>query len=212
MIVALVLTLAMAGMAAAQEAGAAKPAGANAGLLGLAAAIAVGLGAIGTAWAKSRIGAAAAGAIAERPETGGLMMGFLALSATTVSLAFLSAFVLQAKDEALHEVLSVAEEELARVQQDKARYGPILRGLIREASGALSGRMTVEANPKDLDLAKQAVRDLKLDAEVKAADDVSGGVRLIADDSRFIVENTLASRVERVKTLLAPEIATLLWG
>jgi len=132
-----------------------------------------------------------------------------ALSAAQVRA---SALVLQAKDEALHEVLSVAEEELARVQQDKVRYGPILRGLIREASGALSGRMTVEANPKDLDLAKQAVRDLKLDAEVKAADDVSGGVRLIADDSRFIVENTLASRVERVKTLLAPEIATLLWG
>ena len=132
-----------------------------------------------------------------------------ALSAAQVRA---SALVLQAKDEALHEVLSVAEEELARVQQDKARYGPILRGLIREASGALSGRMTVEANPKDLDLAKQAVRDLKLDAEVKAADDVSGGVRLIAADSRFIVENTLASRVERVKTLLAPEIATLLWG
>jgi len=132
-----------------------------------------------------------------------------ALSAAQVRA---SALVLQAKDEALHEVLSVAEEELARVQQDKARYGPILRGLIREASGALSGRMTVEANLKDLDLAKQAVRDLKLDAEVKAADNVSGGVRLIADDSRFIVENTLASRVERVKTLLAPEIATLLWG
>jgi len=132
-----------------------------------------------------------------------------ALSAAQVRA---SALVLQAKDEALHEVLSVAEEELGRVQQDKVRYGPILRGLIREASGALSGRMTVEANPKDLDLAKQAVRDLKLDAEVKAADDVSGGVRLIADDSRFIVENTLASRVERVKTLLAPEIATLLWG
>jgi len=132
-----------------------------------------------------------------------------ALSAAQVRA---SALVLQAKDEALHEVLSVAEEELARVQQDKVRYGPILRGLIREASGALSGRMTVETNPKDLDLVKQAVRDLKLDAEVKAADDISGGVRLISDDGRFIVENTLTSRVERVKTLLAPEIAALLWG
>jgi len=132
-----------------------------------------------------------------------------ALSAAQVRA---SALVLQAKDEALHEVLSVAEEELARVQQDKVRYGPILRGLIREASGALSGRITVEANPKDLELVKQSVRDLKLDAEVKAAEDVSGGVRLISDDSRFIVENTLASRLERVKTLLAPEIAALLWG
>ena len=92
MIVALVLTLAMAGVAAAQEAGAAKPAGANAGLLGLAAAIAVGLGAIGTAWAQSRIGAAAAGAIAERPEMGGLMLVFLALPETMVILGFLVAF------------------------------------------------------------------------------------------------------------------------
>jgi len=123
-----------------------------------------------------------------------------------------SALVLQAKDEALHEVFSAAADELARLQQDRARYGPILRGLIREASGALSGRITVEASPKDLELVKQSVRDLKLDAEVKAAEDVSGGVRLISDDSRFIVENTLASRLERVKTLLAPEIAALLWG
>jgi len=123
-----------------------------------------------------------------------------------------SALVLQAKDEALHEVFSAAADELARLQQDRARYGPILRGLIREASGALSGRITVEANPKDLELVKQSVRDLTLDAEVKAAEDVSGGVRLISDDSRFIVENTLASRLERVKTLLAPEIAALLWG
>jgi len=123
-----------------------------------------------------------------------------------------SALVLQAKDEALHEVFSAAADELARLQQDRARYGPILRGLIREASGALSGRITVEANPKDLEQVKQSVRDLTLDAEVKAVEDVSGGVRLISDDSRFIVENTLASRLERVKTLLAPEIAALLWG
>ncbi len=132
-----------------------------------------------------------------------------ALSAAQVRA---SALVLQAKDEALHEVFSVAAAELARVQQDKARYGPTLRGLIREASGALSGRITVEANPRDLDLVKQAVRDLKLDAEVKAAGDISGGVRLISDDGRFLVENTLTSRVERLKTLMAPEIAALLWG
>lgn len=131
-----------------------------------------------------------------------------AMSAAQVRAA---ALVLQAKDEAVQEVFSTAEEELVRLQ-DGARYGPILRGLIREASGAFSGRITVEANPKDLERVKQAVKDLKLDAEMKAADDISGGVRVISDDSRFIVENTLTSRVQRVKTLLAPEIATLLWG
>lgn len=90
--VALMLTLALAGVAAAQEQVEAKPTGASAGLLGLAAAFAVGLGAIGTAWAQSRIGAAAAGAIAERPEMGGLMLVFLALPETMVILGFLVAF------------------------------------------------------------------------------------------------------------------------
>jgi V/A-type H+-transporting ATPase subunit K len=67
------------------------------GLLGLAAAIAVAGGAIGTAWAQSRIGAAAAGAMAERPEIGGLMLVFLALPETIVIFGFLVAFFIVGK-------------------------------------------------------------------------------------------------------------------
>lgn len=92
-IVAFTVTLLAATAAlAAPEGAVEKPLSASAGLLGLAAAIAVGLGAIGTAWAQSRIGAAAAGAIAERPEMGGLMLVFLALPETMVILGFLVAF------------------------------------------------------------------------------------------------------------------------
>jgi len=123
-----------------------------------------------------------------------------------------SALVLKAKDQAISEVFARAGADLSRLQQEKTRYGTILRGLIREASGALSGRVTVQANPTDLDLVKQAVKDLKLDAEVKTGDDISGGVRLISSDGRFVVENTLASRVERVRSLIVPEIAAQLWG
>lgn len=123
-----------------------------------------------------------------------------------------SALILQAKDLAIGEVFAAAEAELSRVQQGRSRYGAVLRGLIREAASGLAGRITVEVNSKDLDLARQSVKELKLDAEVQAADDVNGGTRVISDDGRFIVENTLASRVERVKPLLAPEIAALLWG
>lgn len=92
--VALVVTLVTVSVAGAgpEATEAAKPSGVGAGLLGLAAAVAVGLGAIGTAWAQSRIGAAAAGAIAERPEMGGLMLVFLALPETMVILGFLVAF------------------------------------------------------------------------------------------------------------------------
>ncbi|MGH2397517.1 MAG: F0F1 ATP synthase subunit C [bacterium] len=94
MMAVLTLTLTVAGVAYAEEAQAGQQAGTSAGMLGLAAAIAVGLGAIGTAWAQSRIGAAAAGAIAERPEMGGLMLVFLALPETMVILGFLVAFFL----------------------------------------------------------------------------------------------------------------------
>ncbi len=67
------------------------------GLLGLAAAIAVAGGAIGTAWAQSRIGAAAAGAIAERPEIGGQMLIFLVLPETLIIFGFLVAFFIIGK-------------------------------------------------------------------------------------------------------------------
>lgn len=67
------------------------------GLLGLAAALSVAFGAIGTAWAQSHIGAAAAGAIAERPEIGGQMLIFLVLPETMIILGFVIAFFLVGK-------------------------------------------------------------------------------------------------------------------
>lgn len=61
------------------------------GLRFLAAAVAVGLGAIGTGWAQSRIGSAGAGALAEKPELTGTMIILLALPETMVILGFVIA-------------------------------------------------------------------------------------------------------------------------
>lgn len=66
-------------------------------LLGLAAAIAVFGGALGTAWAQARIGAAAAGAMAERPEISGQMLIFLVLPETLIIFGFLIAFFIVGK-------------------------------------------------------------------------------------------------------------------
>jgi V/A-type H+-transporting ATPase subunit K len=94
--IALVLAVVLALPALAAEApeAAAPRDGLRAGLLGIAAALSVAFGALGTAWAQSRIGAAAAGAMAERPEIGGLMLVFLALPETMIILGFLVAFFL----------------------------------------------------------------------------------------------------------------------
>jgi V/A-type H+-transporting ATPase subunit K len=58
------------------------------GMRFLAAALAVGLGAIGTGWAQSRIGSAGAGAVAERPEVSGTILILAALPETMVILGF----------------------------------------------------------------------------------------------------------------------------
>jgi len=58
------------------------------GLLGIGAGLAVGLAAIGTGVAQSRIGAAAMGAVAERPELMGRAILLVAIPETLVILGF----------------------------------------------------------------------------------------------------------------------------
>jgi V/A-type H+-transporting ATPase subunit K len=57
----------------------------------VAAALAVGLGAIGTGLAQSRIGSAGAGAIAEKPEITGTILILVAIPETMVILGFVVA-------------------------------------------------------------------------------------------------------------------------
>jgi V/A-type H+/Na+-transporting ATPase subunit K len=64
------------------------------GLIAASAAIAVGLCAIGTGLAQSRIGAAGAGTIAEKPEATGTIILLLAIPETMVILGFVVAIVM----------------------------------------------------------------------------------------------------------------------
>lgn len=122
-----------------------------------------------------------------------------------------ASMVLQEKDQALATILTEAQTELARIPGDKGKWGQILKGLIREGAAGLSGPLVIEVHPDDLQAARQAAKELGLDAEVKASTAITGGARLATPDGRFVVENTLASRLERVRPVLASEVAALLW-
>lgn len=63
-------------------------------LIALAASLAIAIPALATAWAQSRIGAAGAGAVAEKPELRGIMIIFLAIPETMVVLGFVVAVLL----------------------------------------------------------------------------------------------------------------------
>ncbi len=56
-----------------------------------AAALAIGLPALATAWAQSKIGAAGSGALAEKPELSGTIIIMLAIPETMVILGFVIA-------------------------------------------------------------------------------------------------------------------------
>lgn len=60
-------------------------------LVAFAAALAIGLTAIATAWAQSRIGAAGAGTLAEKPELSGTIVILVAIPETMVILGFVVA-------------------------------------------------------------------------------------------------------------------------
>jgi V/A-type H+/Na+-transporting ATPase subunit K len=60
-------------------------------LIAFAAALAIGLTALATAWAQSRIGAAGSGTLAEKPELSGTIVILLAIPETMVILGFVVA-------------------------------------------------------------------------------------------------------------------------
>ena len=103
LVLSLLAGLFLTGLALAQEQGA-QPAAETpakqetgflkAGLLGLAAALAVGLSALASGWAQSRIGAAAAGALAEKPELTGSMIILEAIPETMIILGFVVAVLI----------------------------------------------------------------------------------------------------------------------
>jgi V/A-type H+/Na+-transporting ATPase subunit K len=63
-------------------------------LIMLSAALAIGASALATAWAQSRIGAAGAGTIAEKPELRGTVIIMLAIPETMVILGFVIAVMI----------------------------------------------------------------------------------------------------------------------
>ncbi len=69
----------------------------NQGLIAIGMGLAVGLSALGTGWAQSRIGPAGLGIIAEKPELLGLALIFLLLPETLVIFGLVIAFILLGK-------------------------------------------------------------------------------------------------------------------
>jgi len=74
------------------------------GLVAFAAALAIGLPALATAWAQSKIGSAGAGALAEKPELVGTVIILIAIPETMVVLGFVIAFLIMSLADKIVEI------------------------------------------------------------------------------------------------------------
>ena len=96
-LVAILLVMVLGTLAFAAEAAGGGDTGIGKGLIAIGVGLAIGLSALGTGWAQSRIGAAAVGAVAEKPSMFGTGIIFLLLPETLVIFGFLLAFLLLGK-------------------------------------------------------------------------------------------------------------------
>ncbi len=63
-------------------------------IIAIAAALAISIPAIATAWAQSKIGSAGAGTLAEKPELGGIFIIMVAIPETMVLMGFVVAYLI----------------------------------------------------------------------------------------------------------------------
>jgi vacuolar-type H+-ATPase subunit E/Vma4 len=122
-----------------------------------------------------------------------------------------ASMVLQAKEEEVARVFAAAEAELGRLVNDPQRYPDILRAFIEEGLRGFEGSAVVTVNPADQSIAQELMRARGWDGTVQTDAAVHGGARVSSPDGRFVVTNTVSSRLERARPALAAEVAQVLW-
>ena len=99
-------------------------------------------------------------------------------------------------------------------------YKELLKQMVEESISAVGGSNTViiECNTNDAEIVRKAVSELQDAGKVQQARvsdqhiDVLGGIRIKSSDGTMTYDNTLDSRLERLKPLIRKNIAQMLRG
>lgn len=137
--------------------------------------------------------------------------------------------VLKAREDHLKTLIEEARKQLGRITSDKAKYQKLLEGLIAQGLfQLLESEVTLKCRQQDIDLVRDAwpaavemyrnatkgKKDVKItvDTDNFLPADVSGGVELMAQNYKFVVENTLESRLDLISQQMVPNLRTTLFG
>ena len=121
-------------------------------------------------------------------------------------------------ENAVNNAFEEARKKLT-ASGNKESYRTLMSSIIEgSVSSVGSGQVVIECNKNDYDLAKKIVADLqKKNPNVQAVVsdqpiDVLGGIRVKSADGTITYDNTLDSRIERLKPLIRKNIAQMLRG
>lgn len=121
-------------------------------------------------------------------------------------------------ENAVNNAFEEAKKRLA-TSGGKESYRTLMASIIEESLSSVgSGQVTIECNKTDADLVRNVISDLqkknpKLKANISGQSiDVLGGIRVISEDGTMTYDNTIDSRIERLKPLIRKNIAQMLRG
>ncbi|CAD1810429.1 V-type proton ATPase subunit E [Candida parapsilosis] len=135
--------------------------------------------------------------------------------------------ILGEKDQFLNQIFDDAEKELHNITKDKAKYKPVLVGLIEEGIlTLLENKVSIKVREVDVDLAKEAAKEAsknyeektkqKVDVTVDEKDflskDIAGGVIIVNGTGKIEVVNTLEERLKILQEEALPAIRLALFG
>lgn len=118
----------------------------------------------------------------------------------------------RAKDDVFQHAFTEAQKILQSVR-GQANYENIFKTLLKEAVTELEGEeILLHIDKKDENLCKKLLSELKLNCGIVTDITCAGGLNVSTKDGRFIIFNTVDSRIERAKMLLKLDVFTTLYG
>ncbi len=121
-------------------------------------------------------------------------------------------------ESAVNDTFEKAKTILASSNKENS-YRLLMRKILKDSVMMIdSDQVIVECNKNDIDLVKEAISDSFNDnnkIKIKISDhplNAIGGIRLTSADGSMTFDNTLDSRIERLKPLIRKNIAQMLRG
>ena len=120
--------------------------------------------------------------------------------------------VITAKNDIFEKVFEEAVRNLGSIRE-KPRYREILKALLGEALQDLgSDAVVLHVDRRDEALMRDILNEQKLSNEMVTDITSTGGLNASSRDGRFVIFNTLESRLKKAKEIHRSEIFTVLFG